>query len=322
MAIQSRAPEGLNRIRVEPSARTQGGQGLVQALIRFPFKLWFWLHDRTNGSQERLQGRDGVELAYELRGQGPNLTIVNNFFLASPLWRNFTRQLVQHHRILTYDLRNQGASSPAGEKLDFSSHVQDLANLLDTLGIEKTYLLGTSISTLICRDFALAYPERVLGLILVGPVFCPFGSRRRKYVTKSWLNSLRNGGAPALFDHIYPQIYGDRTVENGGTPAYLAIRERFLSLNRPEQTRVNLEASLTADDRPSRLRQILCPTLLMAGDGDFLCSPTSLAALAKLMPDARARTLEFAGHVPFFEATAVFENNVEEFIREQESRRF
>jgi pimeloyl-ACP methyl ester carboxylesterase len=267
-----------------------------------------------------LEPKGRNEERVELRCRGPNLTIVNTFFLVSTLWRNFTKKLVRRNRILTFDLPNQGASAPAIDEPWFSRHVQDLADLLDALGIRKTYLLGTSISTLICRDFALAHPERVRGMILVGPVFCPFGSRRRHYLTKSWLHSLESGGPAALFDHMYPLIYTDRTIENGGTPAYLALRERFLALNSAEQVRRNLQASLRTDDDPAKLRQIKCPTLLLAGDGDFLSSPTSLEAMAKIMPDARVEILRFAGHVPYFEATAAFESSVQNFIAEQETR--
>jgi pimeloyl-ACP methyl ester carboxylesterase len=320
MAIQSLKPGGLNKKRVATTDGRHGSQDLLLILMRSLVKLRCWFSDLKHGDRKKIQGAEGVELAYELRGQGPNLTFVNNFFITYRLWRNFTNQLVQKNRILTYDLRNQGASSPAGDKLRFSDHVQDLANLLDSLGIEKTYLLGTSTATLICRDFALAYPQRVLGLILVGLVFCPFGSRRRKYMTKSWLTSLNNGGPAAFFDHIYPLIYSDRTIENGGTPTYQAMRERFLAMNNQEQMRVNLEASLTADDTPSKLRQIACPTLILAGDGDFVSSVSSMEAAAKLLPQGRLEMLNFAGHVPYFEATTAFESSVQKFITEQEAR--
>jgi pimeloyl-ACP methyl ester carboxylesterase len=261
---------------------------------------------------------DHAELYYELRGKGPCLTILNNFFIISPLWRNFTKELVKRNCILSYDFRNQGASSPACGELTVEDHVRDLCELLDRLEIEQTYLLGTSVSTLICRDFALAHPERVKGLILVGPMFCAFGSRRRKLMTRSWLNSLEKGGPAALFDHIYPLVYSDRAIENGGTPAYLALRERFLALASHEQMRVNLQASLTTDDDPAKLRRISCPVLIMAGDRDFFSSPASLEAISGLLPRARVQVLGFAGHVPYFEATSAFESAVQDFITEVE----
>ena len=222
---------------------------------------------------------------------------------------------------MTYDLRNQGASTPAIEELTYESHIEDLLSFLDFLEVEKTYLLGSSTSTLICRDFAITYPERVKGLILVSPLFCPYGSRRRKYLTKSWLNSLHQGGPKALFDHIYPLVYSDRVIENGGSPAYLSLREKFLAMNSYEQVRLNLNVSLTTDDDPRKLKKITCPTLLLAGEADFLASKSSLDATSKLIPKARIEILNFAGHIPYFEATAAFEYAVQSFMNEVELER-
>jgi 3-oxoadipate enol-lactonase len=256
---------------------------------------------------------DGVSLYYEEDGDGPPLCIVNNTYVAAPLWRAFTQKLATRTRVIRYDLRNQGASSPV-EKLTYADHVDDLLSLLDALGVERTYLVGSSTSTLICRDFALAHPSRVAGMVLVGPIFNPNGGHRRRALTRSWLRSLELGGPAALFDHIYPLVFGEHLIENGGRAAYLALRERFLALNSPAQLAVNLSASLTTEDDPAALGRIACPTLLIAGDNDFLLSPTSLEAMRRLIPDAVAEIVPFAGHVAYFEATARFEELVQAFV--------
>jgi pimeloyl-ACP methyl ester carboxylesterase len=242
-------------------------------------------------------------------------------YIIGPLWKNFTERLVERNTVITYDLRNQGASTPIDGELTFEHHVEDLVTLLDTLEIEHTYLIGTSISTLICRDFARAHPERVRGLVLLGPVFNPLGSKRRKYLTRSWLRSLEAGGPRALFDHFYPVVFGDHTIENGGSPAYLALRERFLALNSQGQLEKNLSASLTTQDDPAKLAEISCPTIVGAGDGDFLNSATSLEGLASLFPNARSEVIPYAGHVPYFEATDRFEELVLEFVDSIEQER-
>ena len=257
---------------------------------------------------------DGVELYYEVRGSGPPLCIVNNMYVVAPLWRNFTRSLVERHTIVAYDLRNQGASTMVEGELTLDDHVEDLRSLLDALEIERTYLVGTSISTLICRDFALAHPDRVEGLILCGPVFNALGSKRRKYLTRSWLRTLEGGGPRALFDHIYPLVFGEHTIETGGSATYLALRERFLALNSHEQLVSNLSASLSTSDDPGKLARIPCPTFLMAGESDFLVGPGALEATARLLPDASAEIIPFAGHVPYFEATDRFEQLVQDFV--------
>jgi 3-oxoadipate enol-lactonase len=272
-------------------------------------------------AMECLQREDGVELYYEVRGSGPHLCIVNNMYIVGPLWKNFTSKIVEHATVITYDLRNQGASSPVDGQLSFADHVDDLRALLDALGIEDTYLLGSSISTLICRDFAIAHPDRVRGMFLLGPFFNPLGSKRRKYLTNSWLKSLEHGGPRGLFDHFYPLVFSDQTVENGGSPAYLALRDRFLALNSHGQLETNLAASLTTSDEPKKLAGVRCPTLVAAGEADFFSSPASVHGLAKLFPSGRAEIIPYAGHVPYFEATDHFEELVLKFIEEVELAR-
>jgi 3-oxoadipate enol-lactonase len=273
--------------------------------------------DLKYADQQRAKLPNGLEVYYEIYGNlhGPTITIVNNFFLISPLWKNFTKELAKSYRIMTYDLRNQGATSMVEGDIEFSSLIEDLNELLNYLNIERTSLVGTSTSTLICRDFALKYPEKVEGLALVGPLFCPYGSRRRKFLTKSWINSLENGGAENLFAHIYPLIYGDMTIENGGSAAYLALKERFVAINSEDQIKRFLKSSLTTEDTPDKLQKIHAPTLLMAGEADFINCRTSLEASAKLMPHAIVKEIEYCGHIPYFESNYLFELHIGEFVK-------
>jgi 3-oxoadipate enol-lactonase len=271
-----------------------------------------------DGAQAVHRKPDGIELYYEHRGEGPWVTIVSSVFVIATAWRNFTQRLVDSNTVLAYDLRNLGASSTGDGA--FPNHVDDLGSLLDGLGIEQTYLLGASISTLICRDYAIANPERVKGMILCGPTLSPYGSKRRTFLLKSWLSILETGGPTAVFDNFFPLVFGDQTIGKGGTAAYLALRERFLDLNSAAQLRANLEGWLVADDDPSKLAELSCPVMLLTGDDDYTNSPSVLQDAADMMPDGSVKLLERCGHVPYFEAPEEFETAVQEFIAEVESR--
>jgi pimeloyl-ACP methyl ester carboxylesterase len=262
----------------------------------------------------------GGELYFEDRGSGPAITLLNNFYMVSPVWRNFTSQLDDEFRLVSYDLRNQGASSPGAEPVTFSDHVEDLLRLLDHLGIERTYLIGSSISTLIARDFALAHPERVAGLVLVGPAFSPNGGLRRQLISRSWLASLDSGGTKQLFDHLYPLVFSDQAVNSGGQAAYLVLRENFLALLSKSSIRENLLASLDVDDDPERLAGLPAPTLIIIGDGEFVWSDSVLDDALALIPDATAVVLPGAGHVPFFDDPAGFQHAVGHFVRSVQAR--
>jgi pimeloyl-ACP methyl ester carboxylesterase len=273
---------------------------------------------RYSGTQAMHRTQAGIELYYEHRGEGPWLTIVSSAFVVSTAWRNFTSRLVQSNSVLTYDLRNQGASTPGDGS--YPNHLSDLESLLDGLGVQQTYLLGVSLATLLCRDFVVQNPERVKGMILCGPAISPYQSLRRSWLIRAWMAALESGGPGALFDAFYPLVFGDRTVAQGGSAAYLALRERFLTLNSKAQLRENLRGTLEADDDPEKLRAIGCPVLLLTGDNDFSMGRSSLHDLAALIPDARVRTIERCGHIPYFEAPEQFETLVQRFVTEVESR--
>ncbi|MFD0381908.1 alpha/beta fold hydrolase [Streptomyces stramineus] len=121
----------------------------------------------------RCRTTTGADLYYESVGSGPPLVFLNNFFIVAPAWRNFTSRLAQDHTVVTYDLRNQGVSTPGPGEAHFDQHVEDLRDLLDHLALDAVHLVGTSASTLICRDFAIRHPERVRSLVLTGPAFSP-----------------------------------------------------------------------------------------------------------------------------------------------------
>jgi pimeloyl-ACP methyl ester carboxylesterase len=262
----------------------------------------------------RCRTADGTELYYELHGDGPLITFLNHSFLVGPAWRSVTDQLAKRFRLLFYDLRNQGASSRSAEAYQWTDHSDDLLALLDHVGARRSYVLGTSSSTLLARDFALAHPDRVSGLLLVGPAFSPYGGRRRRLATKSWLATVRRDGTAAFYDQLFPLVLSDYTQEQGGASMFMGLRDAFLALHSPKQIEWNLQAELTSDDDPEKLRRLPCPTLLLVGDGDFLWSPSSLEEAARLIPCSRTHVISRAGHLPYFEASEEFQSVCAEFI--------
>jgi 3-oxoadipate enol-lactonase len=261
---------------------------------------------------------DGVELYYEMRGEGPLLVILSSVFVVSTAWKNFTQQLVQNHTILTYDIRNQGGSGMGDGS--YENHIKDLGSLLDGLGIEQAHLLAVSFSTLFARDFAARNPERVKGLVLCGPAISPYQSIRRNLHLKAWLAALELGGPAGLFDASYPFVLGDWTIGRGGSAAYLALRDRFLATHSKAQLRANLEGGLQATDSEETLRSLQCPVLLFTGDDDFNVGRGAMEELGEMIPDSRVEIIPRCGHTPYVEQTETFESLVGDFLTEVDAR--
>ncbi len=271
--------------------------------------------DLQYARQDRCPVGDGLELYYEVHGSGDTtILFLNHMFLIAPVWRGLTDQLAKRYQLVFYDLRNQGASTRYPGPIRWSDHTDDLERLLDHIGIDKTYIIGTSISALAVRDFALDHPDRVKGLVQCGPAFSPYGDRRRIMMTDSWLASLRWGGLEGLWDQLYGLVFSDSTIQQGGEAMYLALREAFCAQHTPEQIEVNLAAAQSTSDDPDKLRRITAPTLLMLGDSDWMWGESNREEALRLMPHSSLQMIPRAGHLPYFEANQAFQQGIMEFV--------
>ena len=266
-----------------------------------------------------VRGRPGVELYYESAGAGPVITTLNNFFMTTPTWRVFTDELAVGHRVVSYDLCGHGRSTHPATYPTWDEHVEDLIGLLDSLEIEQTYLLSTSISTVLARDVALKYPDRVKGIVLAGPALGPRGMRRHRQIQRAWLLTLESHGMAALYAHLYPEVFGAEMIEELGTPGFLGLRESFLALSTPEDLANGLKLALSGETSAELLGRIQAPTLVIIGDDDILLSPSGARDLAGKFPNGRYEIMPRAGHLPFLDDAAGFQALVTKFVNEVEA---
>jgi 3-oxoadipate enol-lactonase len=108
----------------------------------------------------------GGELAYHDAGQGPAVLLLHAAIGDSRGWDLLAPRLARHHRVISFDARGFGRSSRPDKPF---SLVEDVRELMDGLGLADAALVGNSMGAATAVDFALAYPERVAGLVLVAP---------------------------------------------------------------------------------------------------------------------------------------------------------
>jgi pimeloyl-ACP methyl ester carboxylesterase len=262
-----------------------------------------------------VQVNDEIQLAYERRGSGPDVVLVNNFFMDRKSWRSYTANLASVARLTSYDLRGQGDSSPQRGEPEWADHITDLKALFDALGLEKAFLVGTSFSTLICRDFAVAHPERVHGLVLAGPAMSPHGPQRLRRITKSWLKTLDTSGLGVLYDQLYPLVSGDQAVETAGPIGFMGRKQNFLGIHTVESLRAGLAVSVKAPLAPAIIAEIRQPTLMFVGGDDFSLSQHAVEEMEKLLPDVTKVTVPHGGHLAFLEEPEWFQREVVSFLR-------
>ena len=183
-------------------------------------------------------------------------------------------------------------------------HASDFVEaVLDGCGIDKVTLLGNSIGGYFSIVFALAHPERVHKLVLLGaptgldrrvPLsFIPMGIpyvnrlfyRPSVYLMKFILNSLV-ANKTNLPENIYEVAYAVATLP-GATESWLSLLEELISLYR-----LNPRYHIHHE-----LKQLEIPTLFIWGDKDFFAKPSSGEHCCAMMQNAKIAVIHGAGHL-------------------------
>src|SRR5260370_934268 len=107
-----------------------------------------------------------LELAADEFGSGPPVAILHGLFGSGRNWRSVAQHLAARHRVLTFDLRNHGAS-PWSDGMSYGEMVEDLRTSFRARGLEHASLLGHSMGGKVAMLMALLHPDEVGRLVVV-----------------------------------------------------------------------------------------------------------------------------------------------------------
>src|SRR3954462_9445313 len=107
----------------------------------------------------------GTAFGYDEAGEGPAVVLLHAAIGDRRMWDAQFAALAATHRVIRYDRRGFGET--AGGPGEFA-HCEDLLALLDARGIEQAALVGASMGGACALDAALAAPERITRLVLLG----------------------------------------------------------------------------------------------------------------------------------------------------------
>ncbi|HXW58267.1 MAG TPA: alpha/beta hydrolase [Solirubrobacteraceae bacterium] len=119
---------------------------------------------------------DDVTLSGEQTGEGPPVVLLHGLTATRRYVVMGSGALARTgHRVIAYDARGHGRSSPAGDPCAYGYErlAADLGELLDAAEAPRAVLVGASMGAHTIARFALDHPERVMALALITPAFDP-----------------------------------------------------------------------------------------------------------------------------------------------------
>lgn len=235
---------------------------------------------------------NGINLAYTRLGKGTPLMLVHGFPLDSSSWNEIIPFLKDHFDLILPDLRGFGKSTTVEAPYTLSDMADDLAGLLDHLGVEKTALAGHSMGGYISLAFARKYPQRVSGLGLVASqaaADAPEG-RERRYKTAA---DVAEKGVGVVVEAMTPKLSADVRVQE----FVRGVIER-----QSKQAVIGaLKAMAVREDSLPILSSSNFSLVLIHGDADQLVPLERAKEIKSANPSARLLELKGAGHMPMME---------------------
>jgi 3-oxoadipate enol-lactonase len=254
---------------------------------------------------------DGVALRYELSGKGDRtLVLVHEMGGSLESWDDVAPRFSESRRVLRYDTRGAGMSQKVRGELGLDTMADDIAALLDRIGIAgKVALAGIAVGGAIALHFAARYPERA-SAVAVGSPATGIAPDRRTAALERVAKIEAAGMAFAVED----------SMQNGYAPELRSDLKRFERyrarwLGNDPSSYATIWRMLAGADMQRELMALRCPVLVIGGSLDRVRPPPLAQAVASTIPGVRYVEVR-TGHYMAVQTPGLIFDCIDAFLRE------
>ncbi|GGW93193.1 hydrolase [Streptomyces malachitofuscus] len=260
-----------------------------------------------------LPSGDG-DLAYrDTGGTGPALVLLHGGFLDHRMWDAQVPALAASHRVLAPDARGHGASTNATRPF---RPADDVAALLDHLGIGSAVLVGLSMGAGTAVDTALEHPRRVRALVVSGAGTSEpdFRDPWTTSVLTDWGAALAAGDVEAWLRAFLRFVPGPHRTTDDVDPVILD-RQRAMALGTVgKHTAGEPDLRVPVTGTWERIAGIGVPVLAVHGGLDSDDHLRMADRLVRTVADGRSATVENTAHYPNMERPGAYNDIVGDFL--------
>jgi pimeloyl-ACP methyl ester carboxylesterase len=256
---------------------------------------------------------NGLNLFYEIEGDGEPVVLIPGFAAGRWIWFKQTDELARNFRVIVFDPRGVSASDKPEGPQTIGLLADDIAHLLQTIGVESAHIVGASFGGFVAQEFALKFPAMTRNLVLCCTSFggsnhvVPAPETLEALASTKGLNSEERMRANLLLaftpEYVQTQVAEvDEIVHLRATnevPEHIYLSQLYAAVN------FNSE---------SRLEEIKSPTLVLSGDADVIVPVQNSRNLAAKIPGAKLQVVAGGSHTFFIEQAQEFNRLVTEFL--------
>ena len=280
--------------------------------VNVPAEVGRYMNARPSSSGETLRLTvNGVNLAVEVRGEGPAVLFVHGYPLDRTLWQHQLGSLTGFRRIAP-DLRGLGLSDAPDLGYSMATYADDLAALLDALHADRVVICGLSLGGYVALEFARRYRTRLRGLVLLSTRAEADTSEMRK-AREAAMQVARERGAGAIAQQMLPSLFAP-----GAHDTMPQVVDRIRAMMEAAPVKGLIGALSAMRDRPDSTATLGdlegLPTLVVVGEQDQITGPAVARGIANGIPGAMLSVIPGAGHLPPVEQPIATTRVLAEFL--------
>ncbi len=270
---------------------------------------------------------DGVTLDYEEAGSGTPIVFVHEFGGDRRSWEPQMRYFSRRYRCIAYNARGY---PPSEVPEDFERYSQarardDIRCVLDALALQRAHVVGLSMGAFATLHFGMTYGYRATSITVAGGGYGSHPAQYRQFQADSKKNAdaIKHQGM-AKFVSTYgrgPQRVQLEIKDPRGFAEYLRQFEEHSPLG-AANTLLGVQARRPSFyDLTAEMARMDVPTLIMAGDEEEPCLEVCLL-MKRSIPTAGLAVLPKSGHAINLEEPALFNQLLDDFLRQVEAGRW
>ena len=257
-----------------------------------------------------------ARLHYELAGPegAPAVVFSNSIGSTLEMWEGQVSALAGRYRCLNYDTRGHGRSPPTGGEATIDDLADDVAALLDALGIATAHVVGLSLGGMTAQAFAVRHADRTRTLTLMA-------TAAQLGPPEAWEQraaAVRAQGMEAIADAVLARWFTPAFAER--EPAIVAVWRARFSATDPAGYAACCAAIRDMDLR-SAIAGIRAATLIVAGADDRATPVALMEDIRARIPDAELVVIPRAAHLLAVERGDLMSAHLSAFLDRQEGAR-
>jgi 3-oxoadipate enol-lactonase len=232
-------------------------------------------------------------LNYTEEGSGFPLVLIHGLAGDLSAWKSQMPEFAKRHRTIAFDNRGAGQSTQVDEAVSTQDLARDTLALMDSLDIREAHVLGRSMGGSIAQHMALLAADRVRSLTMCASFakLDPMGHRvltnmREVLEWRGWKDHARHSVANFLSPGFY----------NAHPEIVTTVEKLIGDENRLPACYIAQNHACLIHDTLDRLGDIACPTLILAGGRDPICSRTATAWMSEGIGPSKTVIFEDSSH--------------------------